>query len=280
MHVTSSAVSQRIRTLEEHLGSPVFIRSSDGLQLTELGRGLLPDLEIAFASIDRAFRRVSKGRKTLRVSAAPAFSTKKLSPKMRFFDDKDVDVQLLSSVDLVDYGKDHIDIGIRYGSGDYDGLHSQRLTHDALIPLCSPGLMVDWMSKCEADRETVLLNAPRIHDDSLRFDSSFPSWVDYFFHLGVEHDRPNDGARYSSAIDAIQAALCGSGVLLARRSLVEDELANGALVPVLDRPLVVSHGFFVVYREEGLQKPEVASFLRWVLETFRDMSESEDDPTT
>ena len=56
LHVTSGAVSQQIRLLEERVGMPLFTRERQGLRLTEAGAMVHPALLAAFAQIASAIR--------------------------------------------------------------------------------------------------------------------------------------------------------------------------------------------------------------------------------
>ena len=54
LHVTPAAISQQIRSLEEFLGQPLFIRGSRGIELSLAGKACLPHLQSAFDQIDFA----------------------------------------------------------------------------------------------------------------------------------------------------------------------------------------------------------------------------------
>ena len=58
LHVTAAAVSHQIRLLEGHLGVALFRRSGRSLALTKAGRGLVPDIQHAFARIQSATKDV------------------------------------------------------------------------------------------------------------------------------------------------------------------------------------------------------------------------------
>src|SRR5438034_5807086 len=69
MHVTHGAVSQRIKRLEEHLGTPLFRRSDRGMLLTDEGHRLL---ERGPKSSAKRLRRVHL-KTTFRLEAAADF---------------------------------------------------------------------------------------------------------------------------------------------------------------------------------------------------------------
>jgi len=69
LHLTQSAVSHRVRKLEQHLGVRLFQRLNPGLALTDRGRDLLPELT---ECLDRLARLGSKKSRRLRVAAGEA----------------------------------------------------------------------------------------------------------------------------------------------------------------------------------------------------------------
>jgi DNA-binding transcriptional LysR family regulator len=85
-HVTPSAISQQIRTLEVQLGLQLFERLGGRARLTEAGRSLLADLPDHFAALDGAVAtaREEPGvlRGTIRIGAPGPFSRVWLRPRI------------------------------------------------------------------------------------------------------------------------------------------------------------------------------------------------------
>ena len=69
--VTPSAVSQLVKTLEAHLGLELFARTPRGLELTEAGARLQPELEAAFVRIGEALASVRRAP-SRHTAAAPS----------------------------------------------------------------------------------------------------------------------------------------------------------------------------------------------------------------
>jgi LysR family glycine cleavage system transcriptional activator len=141
LHVTASAISHQIRTLEEFVGTPLFRRDGRQVLLTHEGENYLQavreGLALLAAATDRLVAPRSSGILTL--SVAPAFATPWLVPRLAAFQLKhpDIEVRLISSLDLVDFSKSDVDAAIRYGAGRWPGLQSHRLFSDDLVPVAS-----------------------------------------------------------------------------------------------------------------------------------------------
>ena len=52
LHLTQSAVSQQIKSLESALGRQLFHRRARGLELTDIGRCYLPTVQAAFNTLE------------------------------------------------------------------------------------------------------------------------------------------------------------------------------------------------------------------------------------
>ncbi len=268
LHVSPAAVSQQIKSLEQHFCAPLFRRRGRALELTDTGRRLRPDLSAGFAAIERALVQATQGSpRILKIASAPAFAAKYLVPNIDDFGrhHPGCDVYVLAAHELIDYRKEHVDIGVRYGLGTYKGLVSERLLSDSVLPVCSPNLLLRRRAIASPKG---LARRTLLHDDSLRFDPSFPGWRQWFEHVGYGNVDLSRGPHFSTASDAIDAAVQGSGVLLARRSLIATELRAKTLVPLLDTEMPVPHGFFLVYRRQALERHEVFAFRQWLRGLF------------
>ena len=86
LHMTQSAVSQQIKSLENYLRRDLFIRKPRALQLTEAGRSYLPIVQEAFVTLGKGTRALTGGSRTrgqtLNLQCNMAFSTFWLAPRM------------------------------------------------------------------------------------------------------------------------------------------------------------------------------------------------------
>lgn len=266
LNVTPAAVSQQIKALEDDFGEALFVRRNRALSLTNTGRAILPEVRAGFEAFARGMKRLRerRARRMLKVASAPAFASKWLVTHLERFSARypglDADVCIFAAHELVDYGLEQIDIGIRYGRGEYPGLVSEKLLDDALFPVCSPRLAAPGV----LDTPGGLRGQTLLHDDSLGFDKTFPVWRDWLTAAGVTGVNAESGPRFNTASDAIAAAVQGAGILLARRALVAGDIAQGRLVRLFDFGFPLQHGFHVVYREGATMRPEVAAFRDWL----------------
>src|SRR5262245_27442863 len=129
LHVSPSALSRQIQALEEHLGVALFRRLNPGLALTEEGRRYLGAVDAALAQLEAAQDRFGPGSRPLRVSALESFSESWLVPNLNHFETEhpDLEIELEATLRYADFTRDSVDVAIRFGTGPWEGLHSEPI---------------------------------------------------------------------------------------------------------------------------------------------------------
>jgi LysR family glycine cleavage system transcriptional activator len=256
LHVTQSAVSHRIKSLEEFLGAALFIRINRNIALTSLGERYLADVKSALAGLDAATARLkSDPRERLRISAAPALGAKWLVGRLAGFQRAHPQVELAvsSSYDLELIKRGEADIGIRYGTEDALGLATIKLFEETLFPIASPAYVASLGGlSAPADlNKAVLLRHPMLR------------WVPWFRAAGLDWPEPETGAIYEDAMLMYEAAAAGHGVALTLKTLFEGYGATGQLV----KPYALEvwdRAYTIVLAPEAAQKPAVKLFCEWL----------------
>jgi LysR family glycine cleavage system transcriptional activator len=267
LSVTPAAVGHQIRTLEDFLGVELFIRLNRSVELTDRGRRVLPGLTAAFDSLVDTLAILDDPDETnvITVSTVPSFAVKWLIPRLERFNRAypDYDVRISASVDLVDFRRDHIDCSIRFGRGVYPGLQVSKILDDTILPAASPVLV-----KAEGGISTPadLARYPLVHDDSLRFDPMTPDWRAWLTAAGVDDVVDwRRGAHFSFADHALQAAIDGVGIVLARRSIAEHDIAAGRLISLFETEQPLTMSFWFTTLPEKAEQPRIIAFRDWLL---------------
>lgn len=264
LHVTPAAVSHQIKGLEDHLGVKLFRRMNRALLLTDAGQACLPGLRDGFERLAEAMEaaRTQIAHRALTVSVAPSFGAKWLVPRLDQFyaQHPGTDVRVDASTRLVDPLREDIDLCIRYGQGDYPGLHVECLMAEEVVPVCSPGLLNGPNPlRIPADlcRHTLL------HAD-LPFGDGYPDWRMWLAAAGVKDCDVDRGPRFTMASMAVQAAIASQGVALAGSVLVEDDIAAGRLVNPFEVYFPVTFAYYVVCPKASVNQPRIVAFRQWL----------------
>ena len=266
LNVTPGAISQQIRQLEDYAGTPLFKRTGRSVLLTDAAQASLPLVREAFERISEAGRIMQaparKGR--VMVSCAPSFAAKWLAPKLDGFHREHPDTEAWISADmgLTDFTMADADFAIRYGRGNYDGLKSEKLLDETVLPVCSPSLLEgpDAIRRPEDLRHHTLL-----HDESSENDPSCPDWASWLRARRVEGVDGTRGPRFNQAILVIESAAAGRGVALAKQAIAAADLASGRLVaPFADGSTLIDFGYWLVWPKGRHLSPDVRDFMKWV----------------
>ncbi len=278
LHVTPAAVSHQIKTLESFLNVALFRRLPRGLELTEAGRQLLPQLSRGFDHFARAVEGLSAGGLAgpLAINTAPSFATLWLVPRIGSFVRAypDIQVSVLAAEVAPDLNRGQVDVRIPYGMGEYPGLATRLLMREQVFPVCAPSLLNQLRLRRFSDlRHHVLL-----HDVNTGAEEPTMTWRRWLRDAGVSGVDPDQGVKFGNSILTTEAAVRGLGVALGRMSLVRDSLATGRLVRPLKASRPADYAYYTVTTHAGAERPRVQAFLGWIeAEVEREARERESD---
>lgn len=260
--VTPAALSFQIKSLEDHLGAPVFRRLNRAVELTEAGQALAPGLSDGFQTLAAAWRAALRTQEddALTITAGPAFTAKWLAPRLYAFAQAHPEIELRFSASLkrVDLKRDPVDVAIRYGRAEQDpDLFSEVLAEDWVCPAIAPHMAQKYTSPED------LLTAPLIHDESIAFLDPSPDWSAWFKAVGLEGDTTH-GPRFSQGDHAVDAAVSGLGVVLGRRALVVKDIADGRLVMPFPMALRTKASFRFLCLNGNQDRPAIRALRQWI----------------
>ncbi|AKZ63157.1 LysR family transcriptional regulator [Herbaspirillum hiltneri N3] len=269
LHVTPAAVGQLVRTLEDWLGTPLFHRGTSGrarLISTEAAERALPDIRAGLDRLSLGLERLKEGSANgvLTVTVSPAFAAKWLLPRMERFQSAwpDTDVRLDTSLKPVDFIAQRIDIGVRYGTGQWPGLVGVKLMDEEVYPVCSPELL---QKKKRLRKPEDLAQETLIHDLSMDGHGAFPTWHAWLKKAGATDVPTARGMKINNSAAVLQAAIEGHGIALARSVMARDDLSAGRLVRLFpDIRFSSPLAYYVVYRAECENLPKLVAFKDWL----------------
>ncbi len=267
LHVTPAAISHQIKALEDYCGAPLFRRLTRALLLTDQGQAALPALREGFDMLAAASHQLSLPRddNILTVSAAPSIAGKWLVTRLERFRARhpEIDVRLDATDRLTDFERDGVDLVIRYGGGNYAGLHVEPLFATAVFPVCSPALF-DKSPPLKEPGD--LAHHTLLHVDWTSQHVTWPNWRMWLLAAGAKGVDAERGPRFNDAGLVLQTALAGQGVALATDVLAADDLAAGRLVRPFELSVPVDFGYYIVCPREKADNPKVAAFAAWLQE--------------
>jgi LysR family glycine cleavage system transcriptional activator len=267
LHVTPAAVSHQIKALEDDLGVKLFRRLNRAVRLTDAGQACLPGLRDGFERIAEAVARARQGDSVgvLTVTSSPGLAAKWLLPRLERFRERHpaIDLRIDASMRLVDFAREDVHVGLRYGTGNYPGLHTELLLRSEVFPVCAPALL---KGEHPLRRPEDLRHHTLIHDETMRLDPQAPDWSMWLRAAGVTNVDPNRGLRFNQVTLALDAAIDGRGVTLTRDVFAAGDLAAGRLVRPFGKATPVSFAIYVVIPPALVMAPKVKAFRDWLFE--------------
>jgi LysR family transcriptional regulator, glycine cleavage system transcriptional activator len=166
-----------------------------------------------------------------------------------------VDLQVSTTARLVDFAREDVDIGIRFGHGHYPGLHVTTLFQPTEIVVCSPSLL---------KRGPPLRSFADLTHHTILHDDSHASWVHWLDSVGAKGVNARRGIICGDRNSMLQAALEGQGVAIASSVFAGIDLAAGRLVQVFEQEVTSEFSIYAVCLPRRLNDPLIAGALEWL----------------
>jgi LysR family glycine cleavage system transcriptional activator len=253
--VTPSAVSHRVKQLEQIIGTKLFGRAD--FSLTTEGIEYLAHVREGLVSLQR-FPSASKtpGRRKLRLAVTPTFARSVLMPRLKHFLDAypEIDITLQVSIPLLDVVAEDADLTVRFGTGRYSDVEHVCLAKDDVTPLASPA----WLRE----------NGPFASAEDLQgvslLRSPLEPWRTWFAAHDLDWPEPTDGSSFNDIGLMCDAAAQGLGVGLIRTKLGAPWLESGQLIRLFERSVPSPHAHYLCWRTGTMERWECATFAEWL----------------
>jgi LysR family glycine cleavage system transcriptional activator len=257
--VSSAAISQQVKQLEEYWETTLFIRQGNRISLTDAGQTAYPQLGqsmSAISDLSNTMRRAER-RKRLVLSVPQSVAETWLAPKLAHLSASDLSASLDIRVedDPVNFGRDKVDMRIFYGHDLYGEYQVETLFSDVLVAVASPEFVADKGSdlKLIADQDL-------IHTDWGRDFSTSPNWNKVF--TGGRIVDHNVGLRVQASSTALSFVRQGFGAALLPGRIADEDLASGRVVQLTIEPVQMKQEYLVAYRNALADNPNLRSVIK------------------
>ena len=263
LNVSLSAISQALKQLEEHVGTPLFDRSTRPAGLTEAGNILLQAVidnrERLEEALDAIRTLTDPETRSVTVASTIGFATYWLMPRLEAFylEHPDIAVNVETTPHEVPRLGPSTDIAMRYGDGRWDDGTVELLFRESVLPVCAPGYV-----KRLKERTGTLGSAYLSH--VANNDRRWLAWPDYLARTGQKAAGSAKGLRFSNYVQATQAALSGHGVMLGWRSITGDHVEKGTLVPAGLPALQPNNAYHAVLSHRSRNRATAEVVVGWL----------------
>jgi LysR family glycine cleavage system transcriptional activator len=246
LSLTHSAISQQIRTLEEFVGQPLFVREGARVVLTDAGALFANQLGDGFEQIDRALSSVKERevKQSITLDVDPELAQSWLVARLPALLGALTGVALtgLSAPRHDRSAFERVDLALRYGYGEWDGFENALICGDRLTVMGAPALLKARGLTAPLSPEHVL--ALPLLGYTKR------SWIPWLASAGLPEVEPHAVAVFDNAAGLIAAASAGVGVGLARGLLAADAQRDGRLIELTQVEIPTHYNLYAVWPRE------------------------------
>jgi LysR family transcriptional regulator, glycine cleavage system transcriptional activator len=268
--ITQSAVSHRLRRLQDFMGVVLYERTAEGLVVNPAGLALHVDIGDLLARAAELKPRCASAsvpsRLRLGVGAALAdnWLARRLPAFTRLRPDISIEVSVLENKEAERTAR--FDARVLWvGASEARASSTQRpLFREHVFPACAPALLGPGGELGDARR---LLTLPLLQKRDPGAQGAEWEWQTWFARLGLDAT-PRPALSFTTIGPAISAALAGAGIALARTMLVCDALADGRLVRLLplEHDLLSAKVYILRWPARHVGDPYVRAFADWIAE--------------
>ena len=258
LHVTHSAISQQIKILEEIVGVTLFVREGRGIRVSEDGRLYALQIRQALGDIVQATRLLQAQPKSgeLVIAALPSFGFSWLMPRLQRFQKiyPHISVRVQASLSISNLQQESVDVGIRMGTGDWEGVEKKLLFHDCLVVVAAP----DFNGGRLPTTPQQIIESPIVFNTE--------SWLPWCQAAGLGKDIPRKGLCSNDSNLVLQSVRLGHGIALERRSLVHDAIVRGELVQLSPITAPYAYPYWLVWPPRESSETKQREFSLWLFE--------------
>lgn len=256
LHLTHSAVSHQLKSLEDMVGAALFERSARQMTLTEAGRTYAYQVRQSLDELSQATQKLRKPRHqaTLSIAVLPSFATHWLIPRLADLRQTcpELVLSLHAGLSFIEFEKNRIDAALRFGHGQWPNLQTEHLMGDSLVLVAAPSLVGHRPFKTLKS----LMKYPVLH--------SGESWSSWLQSASLEDEPPLAKMAFTDSTHLLEAAKLGLGIALTRRSIAHGLIQQGALHCLTPIEPVHSSSYYLVWPYHSQPNPMLKKFRDWL----------------
>jgi DNA-binding transcriptional LysR family regulator len=203
-------------------------------------------------ALDRIGRQA--GSKVLTISMVTTFLLAWLVPRLHRFQARhpDIEVRMTTARHVVDFGREDIDVAVRFADRPEDGLYAKKLFNDVLTPLAGRRYR-DRLKTFEDLRKVPLIDTA--------FHPEWPIWLEA---MGLQALKPRRSLAFDSTKIAVEAAIEGAGVAIGPPNLFREEIEEGRLFQPFPQVVESGKAWWFVCPATTADRPKIKAFRAWL----------------
>jgi DNA-binding transcriptional LysR family regulator len=265
LHVSQSALSRHVASLEDLLGRPLLERRPHGLVLTAAGSALLPAVNKSFDRLEEVMNSILREevghQRRLRVHVAPSFLHQVALPVLGDFRREFPDILIdVSSGFAIGLPPTEVDVAVVFDRPQAGDTVRDLLWMVRSTPVCAPPVA----ARCAGMGLRAFLSANELLHVKFVGEPIGGHWAHFARQRGFTLEA-RGGMAFDTITLAVQYAMAGQGVVLADVDMFAPELARGTLVAPYDEIVEEGYGYYLAFHSEDLGDPAISLFRSWMI---------------
>ncbi|WP_108816850.1 LysR family transcriptional regulator [Loktanella sp. Alg231-35] len=260
--ITQSALSLHVRSLEAHLGCPLFFRAARHLSLTEVGQAYAFSIRRALGDIDLSTTSLFGTSQTqdLIVRVPISTATMFLAHRLPEFscNHPNVSIRLISSIWAESAGREQVDFELRLGTGDWNDAPFEKISDEHIVPIA-----------CSKNGATTLSGKELLQGPQIQILGFQDMWLRYLAALDVEYATASSPVAVDTTIAAVDVVAAGGGYAVVLERFAKSAIDTGRTIAIVGDRIPIEESHFIVRGQKS--KPHdsaVKIFEGWIKEKF------------
>lgn len=259
--LTQSAVSRQVKLLEDYWGTPLLVRKTRSIELTDVGAQLYKLAAPWLDQLSGFSQALAQGERSspVTVTASVGVASLWLLPRLKSFqvEHPNVDIRLVANNRLLNIESENIDLAIRYCTEANAPESAIRLFGEAVAPVARKDVALQAFSEPGGLLEHNFLELDERSRPWLR-------WSEWLAARGLGDARPKAYLYFNQYDQVIQAAVEGHGVALGRLGLILPMIEDGRLVAQPCGQHGTSNFAYWMTKHDSALRDDVRLFADWV----------------
>ncbi len=269
--ISKSQVTKEIRKLEEHLGAPLFYRTTRSVSLTETGKMFQEKARNILNLFEEAEEEIKNQKQTarghLRITAPAILGQRVLAGLLAEFQIANpyVDLELVLTDRVIDIVEDGFDLSIRTSATLKDSnLYQHRLGNISRVVCASPKYLKKFGTPKKIED---------LHNHNCVLFIRGNLWNEWHFQKGGTNKKVvvDGNYRTNNIIAQIEATKAGMGISNLPAYLVEEEIKKGKLVPLFKSWTLPGLDMYVLYHQKRSSSRKLDVLLSHLEENLGDI---------
>ncbi|EFO29875.1 LysR family transcriptional regulator [Roseibium sp. TrichSKD4] len=265
LNISETAISRKVRLLEQHYDVALFIRGNSSVKLTTQGENFLvsvqQSLDILRIASTEMF--IDQPKNLVSIAATNSVASLWLTPRLNNFRQVNnrIKIGLVSSDDDEECLSEGMDLIILRGDGNWPNFDCRKLFGETVFPVCTP----DFLSKNPQAADINKLASLNL----IEVASTHPEWMNWSNWLrynGISNTQPEKSISFNTYPLSIEAAANGLGLALGWQHLIDRHLETRQLIcPLGNTNVRTQSGYYLLKRKASKPFPERDIVENWLM---------------